>query len=106
MCSKCQRAEWRNRREQIATLWNQGFTAKEIAAKIGGSANGIATTVDRLRRLGEPIDLHRGRNRALWPEIKRRMEAGERSAEIAAALGITTENLWRQRQTMKESGIV
>lgn len=106
VCRSCLDARNAERNERILEAWGRGETSVVIARREGISPVAVMGLMKHLRqRKGEPVPLHRRRNRDLWPLIEQRWLEGATGPEIAAECGITEGNLHIMVRTMREAGI-
>ena len=96
------------RKHEVISLWSDGHTGAQIAAKMGNtSRGGVIAFVHRLRATGDPALLAAEAKRS--PPLNRKAQVAEWIAEhdgklrdCAAALGFDPKTVWSAWKRVKK----
>lgn len=104
-CAACEQSRNAERNAEIIERWNEGEPEWYIAEQMGLSPGQVRGAIDKARKRGEAVSLHRRRNRGDWPEIERLWRQGLTAAEIGERVGISQSNVYTRAEAMRAAGI-
>lgn len=106
VCRECHEQRNAERNAEIIRRWNEDEPQWYIAEQMGlRSEEQVKGAIDRARKRGEGVSLHRRRNRSDWPEIERLYREGLTYREIGERLGISPANAANRVSRMRTAGI-